>query len=155
MGVHLPWCRTPRASRSVSQQCAPARIGFGKFFFVGGVSPPKKNSGAQNRPYIFFGTPTGSGLNGFRFLRSWVVFVGGRLVPCGKAMWVTEVWGRDSDAWRAEGRRTIRRKNRERGMAVCLSSPWFSAPFVRSMWAWEGADGKVAQAEVACWHLSR
>ena len=61
-----------------------------------------------------------------------------------------EGWG--SDAWRAEGRGTIR-KSIEGGMNDCLLTPSPSALSVRSDSAREGADGKVAWAEVACWHL--
>ena len=62
--------------------------------------------------------------------------------------------GWESDAWRAEGRGTIR-KSLEGGMAACLLSPSLSVLSVRSDSAREGADGKVAWAEVAYWRLPR
>ena len=61
--------------------------------------------------------------------------------------------GGESDAWRAEGRGTIW-ESLLRGMTVCLLSPSLSVLPVRSMRTWEAADGKAAQAEVACRHLS-
>ena len=66
--------------------------------------------------------------------------------------WESQGEGWESDAWRAEGRGTIR-KSLEGGMATCLLSPSPSVLSVRSDLAWEGADGKVAWAEVAYWRL--